>query len=130
MTRSLVAHGIDIVGLGKLSDLVSSAFGEVTDWLTDSEAIAFAELSEGKTAYLGGRIAAKEAVAKALGSGIAGDIVWGDIEILNLPTGQPRVRLQGAALLLARELGISDWLLSVSHDDNHAVASALAFRDE
>ncbi len=53
-------------------------------------------------AALAERWAAKEACAKALGTGIAEGISWSEIEVWSLPTGQPRLRLEGGA---ARRLG-------------------------
>lgn len=50
-------------------------------------------LSKNTLQYLAGRFAAKEAVAKALGTGI-GEVGWKDIEILNEPSGRPFARVQ------------------------------------
>jgi holo-[acyl-carrier protein] synthase len=55
-------------------------------------------------AYFARRFAAKEACAKALGSGITERIRWHDIEILNGPSGQPYLRLAGGALRRAHRL--------------------------
>jgi holo-[acyl-carrier protein] synthase len=71
------------------------------------------------------RFAAKEAVAKALGTGI-GDVSWKDIEILNGPRREPSVRLSGAALQLANKLGLTDWSVSLSHTHRFAVAFVVA----
>jgi holo-[acyl-carrier protein] synthase len=49
------------------------------------------------------RFAAKEACAKALGTGFRQGVYWRDLEVINLPTGQPGMRLSGqAAAHLAR----------------------------
>ena len=74
---------------------------------------------------LSGLFAAKEAVSKALGTGI-GVVHWRDIEIIHLPTGQPTVQLHGMAAKVAQELGLSQWSVSISHDRNKAVAVAVA----
>jgi holo-[acyl-carrier protein] synthase len=44
------------------------------------------------------RFAAKEACSKALGTGMRGGVFWRDMEVVNLPTGQPTFRLTGGAL--------------------------------
>ena len=56
--------------------------------------------------YLGTRFSAKEAFSKAIGLGLRLPMVWRDCEILNLPSGQPRIRLHGelAAWFDARHL--------------------------
>jgi len=85
------------------------------------------ELSDvgGKPASLAARFAAKEAVAKSLGTGI-GPIGWQEIEILRADTGQPTLQLTGAAAQLALQHGLSNWSISLSHSQTHAVAVAVA----
>jgi holo-[acyl-carrier protein] synthase len=72
---------------------------------------------------LAARWAAKEAVAKALGTGI-GPIGWHEIEIACDAAGAPRLRLTGAAAATAESLGLSVWSVSLSHTAEHAVAVA------
>jgi holo-[acyl-carrier protein] synthase len=70
---------------------------------------------------LAARFAAKEAVAKALGTGFRG-FSWCEVEILDNQQGQPEVVLSGRAYRLAREQGFSQWTVSLSHSRSHAVA--------
>lgn len=73
---------------------------------------------------LAGRWAAKEAVVKALGTGWRG-VCYTDVEIRRQPSGAPTVILyQGAARLVAA-WGESQWQLSLSHDRDYAIATAL-----
>jgi len=74
---------------------------------------------------LAARFAAKEAVAKALGTGI-GIIGWTDIEIVNDQNGMPHLKLHGPAAKLAEELGLTEWSISLSHTHEQAVASVVA----
>ena len=74
---------------------------------------------------LAARWAAKEAVAKALGTGI-GDVSWLEIEVLRGDHGEPLLRLYGAAESLAQARGIQQWSISLSHTVEHAVAMAVA----
>ncbi len=76
-------------------------------------------------ARLAGRFAAKEAVSKALGTGI-GQISWQDIEIENDETGAPQLHLLGSARQIARGMGLNIWSISISHSKTHAVAMAVA----
>ncbi len=71
------------------------------------------------------RFAAKEAVAKALGTGI-GDMQWTDIEVVQDERGKPDVLLHGAASQIARDLGLHEWSISLSHTHEHAVAFVVA----
>ncbi len=74
---------------------------------------------------LAGRFAAKEAVAKTLGTGI-GEVAWKDIEILGDEQNAPTLNLYGAAASKAKQLGLSSWSISISHSTSHAVALAVA----
>ena len=75
---------------------------------------------------LAARFAGKEAVAKALGSGI-GDIRWLDIEIrATAEHRRPQLTLHGAAKELAQKMGLTDWDISLSHSDTLAIAIAVA----
>lgn len=72
---------------------------------------------------LAGRYAAKEAIAKALGTGIGRlGIRFHDIEILQEAWGGPKVRLHKAALKRFQAIGSKDITLSLSHEDEYAVA--------
>ncbi len=74
---------------------------------------------------LAARFAAKEAVAKAMGTGI-GQVKWTDIEIVKNGRGRPEARLSGTALEVAGRLGISGFQISISHCKEYAVAFAVA----
>jgi holo-[acyl-carrier protein] synthase len=76
-------------------------------------------------ASLAVRFAAKEAVAKAFGTGI-GNISWHDIEICRGVSGEPVLRLYGPAKRLAEEHHLKTWSLSLSHTQNHAIAFVVA----
>lgn len=75
--------------------------------------------------HLAARFAAKEAVSKALGTGI-GSVRWLDIEVRREAGQRPRVHLTGRAAERARELGIDRWHLSLSHTRKLAVAQVVA----
>jgi holo-[acyl-carrier protein] synthase len=79
----------------------------------------------GRAASLAGRFAVKEAVGKALGTGI-GDVGWKDIEVLNDDRGRPCLTLHNAAERLAAERGLSEWAISLSHTASHAVGMVVA----
>jgi holo-[acyl-carrier protein] synthase len=81
--------------------------------------------SNGRTTTLAARFAAKEAVAKALGTGI-GEVGWLEIEILTGPRREPILHLHGDALRVSRQLGLTRWTISLSHTHEHAVAVAVA----
>lgn len=75
-------------------------------------------------------LAGKEAVAKALGTGIRGGVRWTDIEILRSQTGAPYARLHGRAADRAAELRLRDIAVSLGHEGNVAFAIAMGLREE
>jgi holo-[acyl-carrier protein] synthase len=79
----------------------------------------------GQADSLAARWAAKEAVAKAFGTGI-GDISFQEIEILRGARKEPVLHLHGAAGRLAAEMGLSDWSVSLSHTEIYAIAMIVA----
>jgi len=87
------------------------------------------ELARGSTASLAGRFAAKEAVSKALGTGI-GYVSWQEIEIRRGRAGEPLLELHGRARQVAEHLGLQTWSVSISHGRTHAVAMAVALGEE
>ena len=86
--------------------------------------------TRGRVPELAVRFAAKEAVSKALGVGMrlmARDgIYWQDVEVLGDRRGRPEVHLTGRAAERAAELGITEWAISLSHTQEHAIAFVVA----
>jgi holo-[acyl-carrier protein] synthase len=80
-------------------------------------------------ASLAARFAAKEAVSKALGTGI-GPIAWREIEVLRGDARQPVLHLHGQAAQRAETLGLSTWSLSLSHTQNYAIAMVVGIGNE
>jgi holo-[acyl-carrier-protein] synthase len=74
---------------------------------------------------LSGIFTAKEAVSKALGTGI-GKVAWQDIEILHAPSGEPSVFLHGVALEVAQAKELDEWAVSITHEGGMAAAIAVA----
>ena len=75
---------------------------------------------------LAARFAAKEAVAKALGTGIGAKCAFTDVEVVRNDAGAPSILLHGAAGVTARELGITGWLLTMTHSGLSAAAAVIA----
>jgi holo-[acyl-carrier protein] synthase len=75
---------------------------------------------------MGGRVAAKEAAVKALGTGFTDAVSWHDVEILTNESGAPTVVLSGGARDIAKGLGVVRLMVSVSHGSTTAIASVIA----
>ena len=75
--------------------------------------------------FLAARFAAKEAISKAFGTGIGGQLGWQDMEICRKESGEPFVVLHGKGKKLFKERGAKQLLLSLSHTENYATAVAV-----
>src|ERR671929_2076093 len=111
----IVGHGIDIVETARIRKLVEHHGEHFLDRVFTQREQAYCALNPKRYfEHLAGRFAAKEAVLKVLGTGWRGGIAWTDIEILPEPSGQPKIRLSGECLKIAKQLGISRWHVSIS----------------
>ena len=72
--------------------------------------------------HLAARFAGKEAVSKAFGTGIGKAMGWRDIDIRKKPSGEPFLVFAGGAEKLAKERGVSNALITLSHTEHHAMA--------
>ncbi len=84
--------------------------------------IAYALRKANKHERLAARFAAKEALMKAIGTGLTGGVSWKDIEVVNLPSGKPTLRLTGQAAVHAERLGTRHVHLSLTHTTAMAMA--------
>ena len=118
----MIRTGVDIIEISRIDEAILRHQERFFNrFFTPRELIE----AEGRTPALAARFAAKEAVAKALGSGI-GEVGWKEIEIVRGPNREPQLLLHGAAQALAAQLGLTNWAISLSHTHEHAIAMAVA----
>lgn len=117
-----LATGVDLIEIERIRGVIQR---HGTRFL--GRVFTHQELAEAgqNTASLAARFAAKEAVSKALGTGI-GPIFWKEIEILRGPAREPVLYLHGSAAQLAREFDLHTWSISLSHTQTHAIALVVA----
>ena len=82
-----------------------------------------------KIASLAARFAAKEAVSKALGTGM-GKVRPVDMEVVRDENRAPHLHLHGEAKRVAESLGLHTWSISLSHSERYAVAFVVAMGDD
>jgi holo-[acyl-carrier protein] synthase len=123
-----VSVGVDLVEVHRLARLAAQPAG-LAGVLTERE-LAYCRSQRRPAEHIAARFAAKEAVLKAFGTGLADGIRWTDVEILKERGGRPRVVLHGAAEALAVERDLRRVDVSLSHTDQLAIAHAAALWGE
>lgn len=118
----IIGIGTDIVEIARLEQVLARHAARFTERILhpDEQARFVAHPQQAK--WLAKRFATKEAVAKALGTGIGKQAHFSDIETLHDARGKPLLRLHGVTLATATELGVTSMELSVSDERTHAVA--------
>ena len=84
--------------------------------------IAYCQRKKNAAESFAARFAAKEAGAKALGTGISRGVGWLELEVAREPSGKPRLELSGRAAEWARKLGVARTSLSLTHSRDVALA--------
>ncbi len=117
----IVGLGTDVIGIARIAALLERHRGRFLDRWFDPRELSGNDRAE----RIAARWAAKEATAKALGTGFADGIVPSQIAILSLPSGAPQLSLAGAAQARAQALGATRFHVSLSHADGTAVATVI-----
>jgi holo-[acyl-carrier protein] synthase len=119
----MLRSGVDLIEISRIRGAIDR-FGErfLNRVFTERELALFGD----RLSSLAVRWAAKEAVAKAFCTGI-GDVSFQEIEILRGARLEPELHLHGAAKRLAKDLGLSEWSISLSHSGTHAIAFVVAW---
>lgn len=114
--------GVDIVEVDRVAAVVERWGSKFLDRVFTPAEQAYCR---GRAPELAVRFAGKEAIAKALGTGIRG-LAWREMEILPDCRGKPLVSLHGRAAERARALGLVHFAISLSHSQANAVAFVVA----
>ena len=117
-----VLVGTDIVAVERLSRLIAEQ-PEIAAEIFTAREIAYCEGRRRRNEHLAARFAAKEAVLKALGTGLGRGMRWTDVEVVNQINGRPEVRLHGVVQAVARTCGMRHIDISLSHVPGLALAS-------
>jgi holo-[acyl-carrier protein] synthase len=118
--------GVDLVEVDRIERMIAERGAHVFERLLTSAERAYCESMARPAEHVAARLAAKEAVYKALqGTPEARGIGWREIEVARRDDGRPDVELSGRAAARARELGVTRVLLSLSHTHRTAIAMAV-----
>ena len=121
-----VGVGVDLVEVPRIEKMLAERGRHVFERLLTPAERAYCESMARPAEHVAVRLAAKEAVYKALqGSEAARGIGWRDTEVVRSPDGRPEAILSGRAAARAAELGVRRVLLSLSHTHTTAIAVAV-----
>lgn len=127
---AVIGHGIDLIEVERIEDMLDRHGGRFMDRCFTVREQAYCEAGGPRRAErYAARFAAKEAVLKALGTGLAGGISWTQIEVVRSDEGRPRLELREEAAQVAESAGVRSWLLSLTHIEKLSMASVLALTD-
>lgn len=119
----LVGTGIDIVEVERIAQSIARYGDHFLEKIFTAEEIAFCRRRRNFAEGFAARFAAKEAGAKALGTGIQHGVTWKELEVRRLPGQRPKLHLAGRALEIANRLGVTHVSLSLTHTATLAMAS-------
>ena len=122
----MLITGVDIIEIKRV-EKVAFSYGDrfLKRIYTDGEI----KYCRGRAPQLASRFAAKEAVMKALGTGIRG-VGWRDVEVTRKRGMAPDIKLHGRAQKRASQIGLTGLAISLSHSKEFAVASVIGESDK
>jgi len=122
----IIGHGIDLTSVERIQKLLEDHGDRFLTRCFTADEQAYCHDRREAPLHYSARFSAKEAVLKALGTGLRFGIQWTDIEVQKDALGQPFLKLHGKAAEIAAKLGITRWLVSLTHTAGMAAASVIA----
>ena len=122
----IIGTGTDIIEIERIARAYERYGARFLNRIFTGAEAAYCTARPKPAQHLAARFAAKEAVAKALGTGLKEGVGWRDIETLRRPGSAPRVVLHGGAKKAAERLGIRTVHISLTHNRDYALATAIA----
>lgn len=120
--------GTDIVSIQRVQRVLDRFQDRFVDRMLHEDEKQLFRRRNCATRFLAGRFAAKEAIVKAIGSGLRG-FAWSDINIKAGPDGEPQVVIENSCKKICRQRAIADIKVSISHEKQWATAVAIALAD-
>ena len=120
-----VLPGIDLVETARISRAIERQGEAFLKRVFTSAERAYCESHANSAGSYAARWAAKEAVAKALGTGIGAEASLVEIEVIRSESGQPHIKLHGTAAALAARMGVKEVRISLTHTEHYAAAFAV-----
>lgn len=118
----ILGTGIDVIEIARIAHSIERYGDHFLRRVYTASEIAYCRRKRHGEESFAGRFAAKEAAAKALGTGISFGVTWREIEVAREATGRPLLLLHGRAAELANALGVKHSSLSITHTEAQAMA--------
>ena len=125
----IIGIGTDIIDTRRIKKTITNFGNKFKKRCFLSSEIKRSEETINSVNFYAKRYAAKEACAKALGTGLTKDVFWKDIEIINNEAGKPFIILHNRALSILKNLSKKNCNIEVSLSDekNYAIANVIIF---
>jgi len=121
----ILGTGVDLAEVPRIRAAIERYGSRFIQRIYTPAEIAYVERKANRYERYAARFAAKEAGMKAIGTGWNRGVLWKDLEVANLPSGQPTLRLHGAASRVAEQLGVRRIALSLTHTAELAMAHVI-----
>jgi holo-[acyl-carrier protein] synthase len=121
----IIGSGIDLIEIGRIQHSIERYGARFLSRVYTGAEQAYCLRKRNSAESFAARFAAKEAGAKALGTGISYGVNWLEIEVIREPSGKPTLRFHGRALQIASHLGVAHATLSITHTAVLSLASVV-----
>lgn len=121
----IIGSGIDLTEIARIQQSIDRYGKRFLDRIYTAAEQAYCLRKRNAAESFAARFAAKEAGAKALGTGISYGVGWLEIEVVREPSGRPTIRFLGRAAEFATRLGVAHAALSLTHTASLAMASVV-----
>jgi holo-[acyl-carrier protein] synthase len=118
----VIGAGTDLIEIARIAQSVERYGERFLSRVFTSREIEYCRRKKNAAESFAARFAAKEAGAKALGTGISRGVGWLELEVARAPGERPVLQLTGRAAARARSLGVAHISLSLTHSRDTALA--------
>jgi len=118
--------GIDIIEVDRIKNSIQKYSDRFKKKIFTQKEIDYCHSQADPAKHFAARFTVKEAVLKCFGTGMTGGILWKDIEVGKLNSGQPVLNLHGNGKKLFNQLNLKHIHISITHDKTYAAAHAIA----
>jgi holo-[acyl-carrier protein] synthase len=122
----VIGLGTDLIEIARIERSVARFGDHFLNRVFTPGEIAYCQAKKSSAESLAARFAAKEAGAKALGTGISRGVSWKEFEVRRKPGQRPEIHLSGRAAEIAASLGVRRVSLSLTHSREMSMAVVVA----